>query len=95
MAKTGTATLTLTSGELDFRQTTFINQGTLAYAPTANLSYGGTISGAGSLVMSGTGAMLTLGGTNTYTGGTTVTAGTLCVNGSLAGGGVSLRMGPR
>ena len=89
LTKTGTGTLTLTAAN-SLLGSTFINQGTLAYAPTANFSYGGAISGAGNLLMAGTGAMLTLSGTSTYSGSTTVTAGTLCVNGSLAGGGVNL-----
>ncbi len=89
LTKTGTGTLTLTAAN-SLLGSTFINQGTLAYAPTANFSYGGAISGAGNLLMAGTGAMLTLSGTSAYSGSTTVTAGTLCVNGSLAGGGVNL-----
>ncbi|WP_339762805.1 autotransporter domain-containing protein [uncultured Hoeflea sp.] len=45
-------------------------------------SYGGVISGTGSLTKSGAGT-LTLTGANTHTGGTTVLAGRLVVNGSV------------
>ncbi|MEM5471206.1 autotransporter domain-containing protein [Hoeflea sp. AS60] len=45
-------------------------------------SYGGAISGAGSLTKSGAGT-LTLTGANTHTGGTTVSGGRLVVNGSI------------
>jgi fibronectin-binding autotransporter adhesin len=86
LTKTGTATLTLTNTS-PIAGSTFINQGTLAYAPTANLAYSQSIAGGGNLLMAGTGTMLTLSGSDTYTGSTTVTEGTLCVNGSLAGGG--------
>ena len=71
LTKTGTATLTLSGAVPDRIGNTFINQGTLAYAPTGNLTYGHRISGAGNLLMAGTGTMLTLSGSNTYTGSTT------------------------
>ena len=49
------------------------------------LTYGGVISGTGSLTKSGTGT-LTLTGDNTYTGGTTISAGTLQIgNGGTTG----------
>ena len=76
LVKTGTATLTLTT-TYPIDGNTFINQGTLDYAPTGNLNYVHSISGAGNLLMSGTGTSLILSGTNTYTGGTSVTGGTL------------------
>src|ERR1043166_2377398 len=58
------------------------NSGLLIFNRVENLSYGGTISGTGSMEKQATGT-LTLTGTNSYTGGTTVTAGTLLVNGIL------------
>ena len=48
-------------------------------------SYGGILSGTGSLIKSGAGT-LTLTGANTYTGVTTINAGTLSLNGSLGTG---------
>ncbi len=86
LTKTGTAALTLTNSK-PIAGETFINQGTLVYAPTASLTYSQAIDGPGNVQMSGTGAMLTLAGIDAYTGSTSVTGGTLCVNGSLAGGG--------
>lgn len=49
----------------------------------ATTTYGGAISGPGSLTKAGAGTLL-LTGTNTYSGQTTVSAGTLAVNGSIA-----------
>ncbi|WP_165814672.1 autotransporter domain-containing protein [Labrenzia sp. 011] len=65
------------------------NNGALIFNRSDAMSYGGEISGTGSLTKSGVGT-LTLTGTNTHTGGTTVTAGTLQVgdggtSGSLSG----------
>ncbi len=53
-------------------------------------TYGGNLSGAGSLTKTGTGS-LTLSGTNTFTGGVAVTAGTLTLAGGTAalGGNIS------
>src|SRR5271165_2193843 len=48
----------------------------LAFDRSDSVTFGGAISGTGSVVSLGTGT-LTLTGTNTYTGGTTVSAGTL------------------
>ena len=49
------------------------------------MTFGGVISGTGSLVQLGSGA-LTLTGNNTYSGGTTISAGTLQIgNGGTSG----------
>ncbi len=50
--------------------------GTIQVAPTATLSYGGIIAGAGALTKTG-GGVLVLSGANTYGGGTVIGAGTL------------------
>ena len=60
------------------------NAGRLVFNRSDALTYGGVISGSGSLTQAGPGT-LTLTGTNTYTGGTSVQAGGLAVNGSIAG----------
>ncbi len=54
------------------------NAGALIFNRSNALTYGGIISGAGSVTKLGAGT-LTLTGANTYTGGTTITAGTLQV----------------
>jgi autotransporter-associated beta strand protein len=92
LTKTGTATLTLSNtsaiaGDL------YINQGTLAFAPSANASYAHAIHGVGTLAMSGTATSLSLSGTSNFTGSTNVTAGTLAINGSLTGGPVAVSPG--
>jgi autotransporter-associated beta strand protein len=84
LVKTGSATLTLTS-TTPLNGDTYLNQGTLEYAPASDLEYDGAMYGAGNLLKSGS-AMMTLGGVSSYTGSTSVTGGTLCVNGSLGAG---------
>ena len=53
-----------------------IDNGTLSFARSDAISFGGTISGTGSVSQDGSGT-LTLSGTNTYTGGTSVNGGTI------------------
>ncbi len=60
-----------------------VNNGTVAFDSSTSTTYGGTISGSGSVVQGGTGTTI-LTGVNTYTGGTTVSAGRLAINGSIA-----------
>jgi len=61
------------------------NNAALTFNRSDDVTYGGVISGTGSLTQAGSG-QLTLTGSNTFTGGTTVNAGLLTVNGSLASG---------
>lgn len=72
-----------------------LNNGVLAFARSDTVTFGGLISGSGSVNQLGSGATV-LTGSNTYTGATTVSAGSLIVNGnqsaatgliSVAGGG--------
>ncbi|TCT02640.1 autotransporter-associated beta strand repeat-containing protein [Aquabacter spiritensis] len=60
----------------------------LDFRRSDSLSFGGVISGDGSVVQSGAGT-LTLSGTNTYTGGTTIEAGTLAFSADANLGAVS------
>ena len=85
LVKTGSGTLTLTNPST-FSGNIFLNQGTLAYSLSNNLSYGGAISGIGGLSKSGS-AALTLTGSNTYSGPTTISQGNLVVNGELLSSG--------
>jgi autotransporter-associated beta strand protein len=66
-----------------------MDNGTLAFNQSGNVSYGGIVSGAGSLTQLGSGT-LTLASANTYTGATTINAGTLALTGS---GGVASSSG--
>jgi autotransporter-associated beta strand protein len=59
-----------------------INDGSLFFNRSDAITYGGLISGVGSLTKQGANT-LTLTGASTYTGATTVSSGTLLVNGSL------------
>jgi fibronectin-binding autotransporter adhesin len=61
-----------------------VNKTSLIFANATNLSYGGVISGNGTLTKSGAG-VLTLGGVHTYQGSTTVSAGTLQLGPSTSG----------
>nr|WP_279607945.1 autotransporter outer membrane beta-barrel domain-containing protein [Burkholderia ambifaria] len=58
-----------------------VNNGTLAFNRSDTVSYGGTISGTGSLVQAGTGT-LAIAGAAGYAGSTTVNAGTLALIGA-------------
>ncbi|WP_157632781.1 autotransporter-associated beta strand repeat-containing protein [Hoeflea sp. 108] len=68
------------------------NNGRLAFNRSDETTYGGVVSGSGSLVKSQNSKM-TLTGANSYTGGTTITGGTLVVgdgatSGTLGSGGI-------
>ena len=69
-----------------------VDNGTLAFNRSDNLTYGGVISGAGSVVKLGAG-VLDLSGASTYSGPTTVNAGTLAVSGSIANSTVTVNSG--
>ena len=80
LIKNGSGVLTI-AGASNYDSSMAINAGTLSLSPQSPGSvatYGGDISGAGSLVV-GSGAVV-LGGQNTYIGDTTVTAGTLTLS---------------
>ncbi|HIC7215319.1 TPA: autotransporter domain-containing protein, partial [Burkholderia stabilis] len=68
------------------------DSGALVFNRSDNLSFGGAISGTGSLTQAGSG-QLTLTGTSTLSGPTTVSAGTLAVNGSLGPSTVTVQNG--
>src|SRR5262249_50223456 len=59
------------------------NNGLLAFNRSDTVTFGGVISGTGSLVKRGAGTLM-LPGKNTYTGTTTIDAGSLIVDGSIA-----------
>jgi fibronectin-binding autotransporter adhesin len=82
---TNLANFDLTVGALSGDGTIALGSGALTVgAGNASDSFGGIISGTGTLTKIGTGTFV-LSGANTYTGITTVQAGTLFVFGSLAG----------
>ncbi|HYC94227.1 MAG TPA: autotransporter outer membrane beta-barrel domain-containing protein, partial [Sphingomicrobium sp.] len=61
-----------------------VNNGTLTFNRSDNVTFAGVISGSGGVEQDGSGT-LTLTGTSTYAGDTNVNAGTLLVNGDLSG----------
>jgi autotransporter-associated beta strand protein len=74
--------------------TSIVDNAALVFNRSDNISFGGVISGSGSLAQAGPG-MLTLTGANTYTGGTTISGGTLRVGaggtfGSLGTGTITI-----
>ncbi|MFC3712995.1 autotransporter-associated beta strand repeat-containing protein [Sphingoaurantiacus capsulatus] len=58
-----------------------VDNGALVFNTADNLSFGGAISGTGSLTQAGSGT-LTLTGNGSYSGGTTIAAGTLALSGA-------------
>ena len=60
------------------------NNGTLIFDRSDDLTYGGVIASAGSVIKEGAGT-LTFTGNNTYSGATNVNAGVLAVDGSVSG----------
>ena len=66
------------------------NNGVLAFNRSNDLTFGGMISGTGSVQQLGSGATL-LRGANTYTGATTVNAGTLELHGKIASANIDVR----
>ncbi|MCC5829765.1 MAG: autotransporter-associated beta strand repeat-containing protein, partial [Phycisphaeraceae bacterium] len=74
------------SGQVSFGGSAIINLGTghqFTVEQAGTSTFGGSITGAGTLIMDGPGT-LTLSGTNSHTGGTVVSDGTLELSGSLA-----------
>ncbi len=71
-------------------QGNILNDASLIFNQTTDGTYGGIISGTGSLTKLGSGAVF-LSGANTYTGGTTVTAGELGVTTSSLPGDVEIQ----
>lgn len=56
-----------------------VDNGLLVFSRSDNVSFGGVISGKGSVEQTGSGTTI-LSGTNSYSGGTTINAGALTVN---------------
>ncbi|MDR0563761.1 MAG: autotransporter-associated beta strand repeat-containing protein [Azoarcus sp.] len=99
LTKTGAGTLTLSgtnsytggttvsagtlAGDADSLQGDILNNATVEFNQATAGTYGGILSGTGSLTKTGSGT-LTLSGTNTYTGLTEVKAGTLELDGASA-----------
>ena len=85
-ANTYTGGTIVSTGELVGNTTSLqgaiANNAAVEFAQATNGTYGGVMSGSGTLTKTGAGAV-TLTGANTYTGGTTVAVGTLNVTGSL------------
>jgi fibronectin-binding autotransporter adhesin len=86
-ANTYTAGTTISAGTLQIGNAgatgsvagDIVNNAALTFNRTGTLTYGGVISGTGSLTKIASGT-LTLTADNTYTGGTTINAGTLAVS---------------
>jgi fibronectin-binding autotransporter adhesin len=69
------------------------DNGSLVFNRSDSVTFGGVISGTGSLTQNGRSGTLSLTGKNTYSGNTNVNAGTLFVDGSLGGGAVTVASG--
>jgi autotransporter-associated beta strand protein len=75
--------LITSSANLPVDQSIALNKGTLTFNQTANGTFGGAVTGDGSLTKIGTGT-LTLSGANTYTGATAINAGVLNIQSNTA-----------
>ncbi|MEJ8850863.1 autotransporter-associated beta strand repeat-containing protein [Variovorax rhizosphaerae] len=91
-ASSYTGTTTISSGTLQVGDGgasgtvsgNIVDNGALVYGRSDTRTYGGVISGTGTVTQAGNG-ILSLTGLNTYTGLTSVTGGVLAVNGTVAG----------
>ena len=81
---------TISSGSLAFAEDTsglggnIIDRGSLIFSQAENSTFGGIISGTGTVTQDGT-ATLNLSGNNTYQGTTTIASGTLVFSGNTSG----------
>lgn len=76
ITKTGAGRFVMQNWSAGTKSNVAINAGTFEFAPSADLTYGSVISGAGKFAKSGSGRLI-LNGSNTFTGGTELKEGVL------------------